>query len=104
LEVAREHAKGREYAVMVLAEKQVEVSDADLDASWPHLDPEIRQEMKARYLGCATWEAVCSATGLDWAQYRELTSGDVARLYREAGSGLAAVDIAGVNPRESERP
>jgi len=84
LEVAREHAKGRDYAVMVLAEEPVSVSEKDLDASWPHLDPAVRQEMKARYLGCATWAAVCSATGLDWGQYRDLTSEDVAKRYREA--------------------
>jgi hypothetical protein len=70
LEAAKQLAKGRAWASMLVSEKPVaEGTDAALEsvlpAGAPHLVPEERHELHAHYLGNLTWREACQATGVD---------------------------------------
>jgi len=67
VEVAAAIAKGRRYAVMLLAEQQEEVTDS-LDASYPHLEKHERAFLASHYLGCVLWRDACAATGIDYGK------------------------------------
>ena len=50
-----------------MAESEAAYSPNTLDASLPHRTPEELSRISAGILGVATWQAVCAATGIDWA-------------------------------------
>jgi hypothetical protein len=67
LEVTREQASGREYAVLVLAEQAEEaLSPEAIAASLPHLSTPVREDLETHYLGCATWSALCRGVGISY--------------------------------------
>jgi hypothetical protein len=70
LEAAKQLAKGRAWASMLVSEEPVaEGTDAALQsvlpAGAPHLGPEEHDELHAHYLGNLTWREACQATGVD---------------------------------------
>lgn len=60
VEAAAEQARkaGKEFAVIVCAEKPLPVEDKDFDDSLPHLSTQECDELKKHYLGSVTWEQV----------------------------------------------
>jgi hypothetical protein len=57
LEAAADEAGriGKDYAVLLCAERCLPLSEADLNKSLPHLSEERRRELRAHFLGCVTW-------------------------------------------------
>jgi hypothetical protein len=79
LEAARQLAKGRAWASVLISESPVsEGTDAALDSALyqgaPHLNIDARNELHAHYLGNLTWLKACEATGLDPAVLPESTA------------------------------
>lgn len=67
LEVAQQKAKGREYAVLVIAEQDLEtITEEDFVQSLPHFNGHERTEIYKHFLGCTTWEKACHALGVDY--------------------------------------
>ena len=60
LEVAAEIARqrGKDFAVLVCAERPVIVAKHDFDDSLPHLSASERDDLLSHYLGCATWQQI----------------------------------------------
>lgn len=71
LEVAEQAAKEAgcpDYAVLMVGPTGAAgPTDSELRRSWPHLEPEKKDELMAHYLGATSWQAVCGATGIDYA-------------------------------------
>jgi hypothetical protein len=71
LEAARELARGRRWATLLLSEEPEPAGTPDAlaasvrDAA-PHLDPAQREQLEAAYLGNLTWTDACAATGVDF--------------------------------------
>jgi hypothetical protein len=57
LEAAADEAKriGKDYAVLLCAERSRQLSEADFIKSLPHLSEQQRQRLWAHFLGCVTW-------------------------------------------------
>lgn len=66
LEIAAEHAQGREYALLLIAEREPLPEELDLAPGLPHLEDGERDASLGHFLGCTTWRAVCGATGIDY--------------------------------------
>ena len=59
LEVGQAIAAGRKnFAVLVIAEKTIELPEDAWASSLPHLSPSEIEILKAHYLGCATWSTI----------------------------------------------
>ena len=68
LEAARELAKGRTWATMLISEEpiadgSVEAVAASLDEAAPHLRGVRACAVQHAYLGNVTWKQACDATG-----------------------------------------
>jgi hypothetical protein len=75
LEVAKEHAHGREYALLLIAEEEPQPEELDLPPGLPHLEDGERDGMLSHFLGWITWRAVCGATGTDYDALPDSTDG-----------------------------
>jgi hypothetical protein len=69
LEAARQIARGRRWASVVISEKPLSPADvgavaASLDEAAPHLTYAERGELQAAYLGNISWEHACDAVGV----------------------------------------
>jgi hypothetical protein len=83
LEAARQLARGRRWASLLLSEHPVsEGSEAALAASLddgaPHIDDRERAELQAAYLGNLTWAEACTATGIEFGSLPETAAGSAA--------------------------
>jgi hypothetical protein len=68
LEVVGELAAGRGAGVLLVTEQPIrELTEADVAASAPHLDPEAHAALYARSLGQTTWAALADAVGIDFS-------------------------------------
>jgi hypothetical protein len=70
LEAARDLARGRAFATLLVTEEpdadgDVDAVAASLDDAAPHLDDRERAALQASYLGQLTWATVCEALGVD---------------------------------------
>lgn len=70
LEAARQLAKGRKWATLVISETELAEAGsahvaASLDRAAPHCSEHEKAELQAAYLGNITWESACQAIGLD---------------------------------------
>lgn len=75
LEVAQQTAKGREYAVLVIAEQDLEtIKDENFVQSLPHFNGHERTEINKHFLGCTTWKKACHALGVDYAALPDKTA------------------------------
>jgi hypothetical protein len=66
MEVAAEHAHGREYALLLIAEQEPLPEELDLAPGLPHLGDGEREALLGHFLGWTTWRAVCGVTGIDY--------------------------------------
>jgi hypothetical protein len=67
LEVAREGAGSKEFAVLVISEKTTRPpADDIITQSFPHLQSAEREQLRDHWLGCLTWEEACQTTGIDY--------------------------------------
>jgi hypothetical protein len=72
LEAAQSVANGRRYAVMVAAEKHIEISAAEIALGLPHMTPSERAFLAGHYIGCVLWEEICREANLSVHPEREL--------------------------------
>jgi len=75
LEVAGEHAQGREYALLLIAEQEPRPEELELAPGLPHLEDGERSNLLSHYLGWTTWRAVCEATGIDYDALPDTVAG-----------------------------
>jgi hypothetical protein len=73
LEVAFEAAEGQDYALLMIGEDAVDLDDAQVEESFPHLEGDRRDQLLSHYLGCITWKEVCQTLGVDYASLPETT-------------------------------
>jgi len=67
LEVIREYAGNKQYAMILMNKDGVDpVKDDDFTMSLPHLDSISIEDLNKHYLGCISWEQACNATGVDF--------------------------------------
>jgi len=65
LDVAQELAGDKAFAVMVMAEEDIDpISQDIIDTSLPHLHPDERRQLMQHYLGCLTWRQICSVVDI----------------------------------------
>jgi hypothetical protein len=69
LEAARETAKGRQWASLLISDDALrdgaqDALERSIRGGAPHLDPSEREELCAAYLGNLTWDAARAAVGL----------------------------------------
>jgi len=62
LECAREIAmrKNKNFAVLLCAERSIEIPDVAWIESLPHMSGKERSELKKHFLGCVTWGSIAS--------------------------------------------
>ena len=65
LEVAANWARGKPFALLLIAENEELIEDAT--ASLPHLGDYERAFLRAHFLGCVTWQQACQATGINYS-------------------------------------
>lgn len=67
LEVAKEIAGEKHFAVVVIAENEIgALSQEVIDTSLPHFSPKERTDLMRHYLGCLTWKEVCVAVNVPY--------------------------------------
>lgn len=76
LEVAKEVAGPKAYAVLLLTEKAMTITSEEVQASLPHYDRRSREELMSHFLGNVTWRDACTATRVEFASLPE-TAHDV---------------------------
>ena len=80
LEAAKELARGRSYAVMVIAESELDLNITKLaDVSLPHYNQDERAELARHFFGCITWREVCGAVGVDYSSLPDTTHDWIAK-------------------------
>jgi hypothetical protein len=83
LEVAQALASGKEFALLLLAEQQLELDLRELvDSGLPHMQPIERMELMNHFLGCIDWKVVCEATGILYDDLPTSTADVVSELKR----------------------
>lgn len=70
LEAARQIAKGRNWATLVISETELTEAGsaqvaASLDRGAPHCSEHDKAELQAAYMGNITWQSACRAVGLN---------------------------------------
>ena len=80
LEVIKEIAaqQNKQYAVVLMAEKAINLSPRDAQLSLPHYGVSDRSDLMSHYLGCITWQQACSATGIGYNQLPNTISDAIA--------------------------
>jgi len=67
LEVAKEAAADKEYAVLLITEKvHSPISSVQIGRGLPHMSEHDRENLESHYLGSVLWKDVCKVTGLDF--------------------------------------
>lgn len=67
LEVAKETAHNKEYAVLLIAENaRRSIPEDEIKRGFPHFSEHERESLIAHCLGPVTWRDVCEVTGLDY--------------------------------------
>ena len=81
LEVTQQAALGKDFALLVIAEEEIEpVTDDMFEKSLPHLSQDEQVGLRRHYLGCALWRDVCQATGIAYDSLPDTVEEAVSRL------------------------
>ncbi len=81
LEVAQELAGEKEFAVLVIAEDPIDpLSMEVIDVSLPHFSVEERQQLMQHYLGCLTWNQVCTSVNFPYENLPDTVTDWIASL------------------------
>jgi DNA-directed RNA polymerase specialized sigma24 family protein len=81
LEVTQQAAQGRDFALIVIAEEEIEpVTDDMFEKSLPHLSPDEQMGLRRHYLGCVLWRDVCQATGIPYSSLPDTVEEAVSKL------------------------
>lgn len=80
LEAAKQIAKGRRWATIVISETPLPDAAparvaASLDAGAPHCSDLEKAELQAAYLGNITWETACRAVGVSSDELPDTVAG-----------------------------
>lgn len=81
LEVTQQAAQGKDFALIVIAEEEMEpATDAMFEMGLPHLGQDNREGLRRHYLGCALWRDVCQATGIPYNSLPDTVAEAVSNL------------------------
>ena len=74
LEAAQEDAEGTPFVCLILREKAFSLSPGVIDSGLPHLSKLEREALMEHYIGDASWQAACEATGISYAELPDTCS------------------------------